>query len=250
MDERTGNFDLETVARLRVLEKQVRWMKKAGFLLVLCVGAVLWMGQARPVRNLEARRISLKDAKGKTRAELGMVLNRPVLTFVDETGMSTIELGVDDEGPGLVLYGKGERKTAAIVSTESGPILSLYASSGVRRLNLSVLPQGPTIGLLGPGGEAKAAFGTTGKESVYLQLFGEKERGGAQIYATGNRAALRFLDSSDSPRSVLGTVEADGTPGLILSGPGGSARAALTVTPGGPTLELSDKEKNLAWRVP
>jgi hypothetical protein len=208
------------------------------------------MGQVRAVRNLEARKITLKDAKGKRRAELGMVLNRPVLTFLDEAGMSTIELGVDDDGPGLVLFGAGEKKTAAITSTANGPVVSLYSSSGVRRLNLSVLPQGPAIGLLGPAGEAKAAFGTTGRESVYLQLFGQNERGGAQMYATGNRAALRFLDSSDSARSVLGMMEGDGSPGLVLSGSDGASRAVLTVTPSGPTLDLIDKGKNLAWKAP
>ena len=68
----------EILARLRRLEAQNRLMKRLVLLLFVSSGAIFWMGQARTVRNVEARKITLKDAKGKRKAELGIELGRPV----------------------------------------------------------------------------------------------------------------------------------------------------------------------------
>jgi hypothetical protein len=250
MDEQSHAFSDQLVDRVRKLEIQNRRIKSMILLILLCLGAVLFMAQARSSRGIEGRRFTLKDIKGRKRAELAMSVDHPVLSFYDAAGKALLDIGVDDDGPGMVLFGAANQKAAVVSSTENGPILSLYSRTGARRLNISVMSQGPAIGLLGPKGEAKAAFGTTGADNAYLQLFGSNERGGAQLYSAADRSMLRFLDSSDMPRTVVGILDKESSPGLVLNDSGGTSRAILMLTPAGPSLSLVDKEKNVAWRAP
>src|SRR2546427_666898 len=101
---------------------------------------------------------------------------------------------------------------AVLEATPGGPNLSLYSADGARRLNIGVLAQGPVLGLLAPNGAAKAAFGITG-DNAFVHLFGTREHGGAQLFATPDRTVLRFFDSNDRPRAVLGMLETENAPG-------------------------------------
>ena len=82
--------DLAIEARLERLERQQRrWRGVAG---VACLGlvAVALMGQKPAGRTVEAERFILRDAAGRTRAELS--LNRdgaPALTCSDRDGFAT-----------------------------------------------------------------------------------------------------------------------------------------------------------------
>ena len=173
----------EILARLRKLEVQNRLIKRIGLLVLVSAGALFWMGQAKVVRNVEARRFTLRDAKGKRRAEMAIELGRPVLIFYDETERASVSVGVEEDGPGLTLYNPAGQQAMVLSAAQNGPVLSMFSRSGVRRLNMSVAAQGPVIGLLGIAGEARAAFGASGADNTYLHLFAAKEHGGVQLSA-------------------------------------------------------------------
>jgi hypothetical protein len=248
MDQTTEGAIL---VRLEKLERQNRAMKRFGMALLLLSGAVFWMGQTtgNVSKTQESRKFSLRDPKGKKRAELGMTLGRPALQFFDDTERVIVSVGVDENGKGMVVYGQDERQQAGIVVADTGPVLSLFGPDGVKRLNLSVTALGPAIGLLGSKGEAKGAFGVTEKNETFLQLFGRDEQGGAQLYAAPDRAVLRFFDLADKPRAVLGVLENEGA-GLTLNDSSGSARAILMQTVRGWGLDFLDEKKGVVWHAP
>jgi len=250
---RNTSTDLdEVLARLDRLERQNRRTRQIGFALLLVAGAIFWMGQTAKInvsRALESRRFTLRDAKGKKKAELGVTVGRPALQFFDEEEQVSVSVGVDEDGPGFVIYGPGERRQVMLSLTETGPVLSLHGANGLKRLNLSVTAQGPAVGLLGANGEAKGAFGMTAGDETFLHLFGRGERGGAQLFAAPDRAVLRFFDMSDKPRAVLGMLENEGA-GLTLNDAAGSARAILMQTPNGWGLDFLDQNKGVIWHAP
>jgi hypothetical protein len=239
----------EILARLRRLEAQNGLMKRIGLLILLIAGALFWMGQAKAIRNVEARKFTLRDPKGKRRAELAVELGRPVLVFYDETEKVSASVGIEEDGPGITLS-PGAQQSMVLSATQNGPVMSMFARNGVKRLNLSVAAQGPAIGLLGTGGEARAAFGASGPDNTYLHLFGAKEHGGVQLSSGSDRAVIRVFDSQDKPRAVLGLLEKENTPGLIFNDGGGVSRVRLLLSPRGPGLEFLAGDNNVVWHAP
>jgi hypothetical protein len=240
--------------RVSKLERQNRRLKQYAMLILIAAASLLLMGQGKAVkvapvkavRALEAGKFVLQDGQGKRRAELGLIAERPSLVFYDSTDRAMLSVGLDAEGAGLVLYDDQIRKTAALSSTPTGPVLALF-HSGVKRLNLSVTTQGPALGLVGKNGDARAALGLTADDNAFLHLFGAGERGGAQLLASPDRTVLRFFDSADKARSVLGLLEKEGSPGFVLNDEAGVARAIMMLTSDGPNLELFDRNRNRIW---
>ncbi len=249
MSDPTPNLEA-IVRRMERLERQNHRLKRIGLCLLVITGATFWMGQARAPRIQEATKFVLKDVKGRNRAELGMHPEGAALVFLDSAGNSALSVGIHEEGPGMILLDSRERRIAALSSTATGPILTLYDANGMKRLNLSVTGQGPALGLLGTGGEAKGAFGMTRNETCFLQLFGSHEHGGAQLFATADRATLRFLDSSDKTRAAFGLLEKEGSPGLTINDSNATARILLMMLPEGPLLNTLDQNKKVTWSAP
>ncbi|MBZ5496663.1 MAG: hypothetical protein LAP85_09685 [Acidobacteriia bacterium] len=246
---------LETLSeRIRRLERQNQRLKQAGILMLLAIGSVFLMAQVKatkapPVKAakaLEAGKFILQDGRGKRRAELGLFADRPALVFYDDADNATLSLGVEPEGAGLTLYDRNAQKAAGLNYTSSGPVMTLY-DAGRKRLNLSVTGQGPAVGLLGKNSEAKAALGLTVEDNPFLHLFGARERGGAQLLATPDRTVLRFFDASERARAVLGIVDKDSAPGLVLNDSAGVARAILMLTAEAPGMEFFDQNRVRTW---
>jgi hypothetical protein len=240
--------------RIARLEKQNRKLKQAGVFVLLAFGSVFLMGQVKPAKvvqvtvskALEAGKFILKDGRGKKRAELGLFVDRPALVFYDDAEKASLSLGAEPDGSGLTLYDQDSQKAAALNYSSNGPVLTLFAA-GAKRLNLSVTSQGPAVGLLGKNREAKAALGLTADDNPFLHLFGAGERGGAQLVAAPDRTVLRFFDSSDKARAVLGILEKESAPGLVLNDSAGSARAIVMLTTEGPGIDFFDKDKVRIW---
>jgi len=251
MQTSTEETNATIVARLTRLEKQNRRMKRFGLGVLLVFGAVFWMGQAKvPVsRDVQSRKFTLVDVKGKRRAELGVTVGRPELVFYDSTDQMSISVGVGEDGPGLTVYGPNEQRQADVLLTDKGPVITLHDPNGTTRMNLSVTGQGPAIGLLGAKGEAKGAFGVTAEQDTFLQLFGTAEHGGAQLFAAPDRSILRFFDASDRPMTVLGMLGTEGE-GLTLNDSAGNVRATLMLTPAGVGLDFRDEKKAVIWHAP
>jgi len=249
------SISLDILARrIEGLERQNHRLRQSGGLLLLAFAAVFLMGQTKaakvsPVsvaKVQEAGKFILKDGRGKKKAELGLFLDRPALVIYDEAESAVLSLGAEPEGAGLTLYDKASGKVAGLSTTESGPVLTLY-SRGEKRLNISVTSQGPAVGLVGRKGEAKAALGLTAQDDPFLHLFGAGERGGVQLVAAPDRTALRFFDSADRARAVLGILEKESAPGLVLNDDTGAARAILMLTGDGPGIDFFDRARNRTW---
>jgi hypothetical protein len=240
--------------RIERLERENRRLRQAGFLVLLCCVSIFVMGQAKAPKAgtlnvgkaLEAGKFVLKDGRGQKRAELGLFADRPALVFYETGERALLSLGAEPEGAGLTLYEGNTRKAAAFSLTDNGPLLTLYGA-GIKRLNLSVTDRGPAVGLLGRNSEAKAALGLTAGDDPFLHLFGPEERGGTQLVAAPDRTALRFFDASDKARAVLGIVEKESSPGLVLNDGAGTARAILMLTSEGPGMDFFDKNKTRIW---
>ena len=197
--------------RVEHLERQNRKLKQTGILAAVILGSLVVMGQTpapkgtpvKAVKTLDAGKFTLRDGRGKMRAELSLFADRPALVFYDDAGNATLSLGAEPDGAGMTLYGPDSHKAATLNYTTAGPVLTLY-SAGNKRLNVSVGAQGPAIGLLGRNGEAKAALGLTAEDNAFLHLFGAGEHGGAQLLAAPDRTVLRFFDPADKARAVFG----------------------------------------------
>ena len=136
------------VERLEKLENQNRRLKQAGAVALIIAAAILLMGQASPNRTVEANEFILKDSSGtvrgrfstyeqnthlrlydanekprlwlhvgglvlwdndgKARAALSMNEEETILDLVGTNG-SGAHLGVDVDGPGLILSDKDKK---------------------------------------------------------------------------------------------------------------------------------------------
>lgn len=249
------NQALELLARrVEKLELQNRRWRYAGLFLIIAFTSVFVIAQVKTAKvtppkatkPLEAGKFILQDGLGAKRAELSMFANRPALVFYDETANPALSIGMEAEGAGLTLYDTKSEKAAVLSFGSGGPVLSLF-HNGNKRLNLSVTAQGPAVGLLGRKNEAKAAFGLTAEDNPFLHLFGPGEQGGAQLLAAADRTVLRFFDASEKARAVLGIVDKESAPGLVLNDAAGNPRSILMLTQEGPGLEFFDKNRVRIW---
>jgi hypothetical protein len=240
--------------RVSKLERQNRRFRQTGLLALLALMSFFVMGQGKAtktipmkaVKSIEAGRFILQDGSGKKRAELGLFLDRPALVVYDREGNATLSLGEDAAGSGLNIFDSRSEKAASIGYTSNGPMVTLY-EGGNKKLNLSVTAMGPALGLVGKKGEAKVAIGLADQESPFLYLFGAGERGGAQLLAAPDRTTLKFFDASDKTRAVLGVLEKESAPGLVLNDGAGISRAILMLTPEGPSLDFFDTNRVRTW---
>lgn len=90
IEQRTETNTIER--RLGKLEKENRWMKRGGCVVLLGIVSAMLMGQARPSRTVEADKFVLKDSNGRTRAEMSFWQDDPLLTFYDIDGKRTLGL--------------------------------------------------------------------------------------------------------------------------------------------------------------
>ena len=87
--------------RIVRLERQNRWMKCAGVVLV----GLLLIGQSKPQDEVKARRFSLVDEAGKLRGTWVVARGEPHLSMIAGEG-GIIGLGGNAGGVGLVLESK------------------------------------------------------------------------------------------------------------------------------------------------
>lgn len=107
----------ELTCRVERLEKQNRWLRRAGVAVLAAVGAVLLMGQAAPVpQTIRARQFVLEDAHGKTVAELASFHSRAGLRLFDSAGHTVADLGVYHNNASLDL---GEGKVFGAMTPEN-----------------------------------------------------------------------------------------------------------------------------------
>ena len=83
-------------------------------------------------RVMRTRTFIIEDENGKPRAELGVDKDGPRLMLMDENGNHRVELGVDKDGSGLSLSDENGNIRAGIVVSKDGPGLALLDDEGKR----------------------------------------------------------------------------------------------------------------------
>jgi len=106
----------------------------------LGLAAIALMGQRSGPRVVEAERFVLRDAAGRTRAELRVDGEQSVvLRFKDTDGMPRLTVGTENSAALIVLNERGGKLRAGLVSLPHGaPGLTLYDKGGKPRAELSL----------------------------------------------------------------------------------------------------------------
>jgi hypothetical protein len=100
-----------------------------------------------------ARNFLLLDDHGKTRAMLGMDKDGPRLVLCDENGKERALLGAFKDGsPHLDLWDESGRNRAGLTVSKDGPVLNLADGNGKPRVILTVFKDSPALGLVDANG--------------------------------------------------------------------------------------------------
>ena len=117
------------LARLERVERQNRWIKRVGVVVVILVGATFLMGAQAQRGETEAERFVVKDKNNNFRAVLGMSKGKaeaPWLLLTDEKGKGRTMLF-----PGrLDLADENGKRRASLFVGNEGPRLELYDEKG------------------------------------------------------------------------------------------------------------------------
>lgn len=102
--------------------------------------ASLAMGDGE--QTIRARALYLLDDNGKPRILLSV---RTGLSMLDAESRPRAVLSVDDEGPGLALYGESSRVGMIANINRAGPALTMRDDKGRTRAMLAAIDPGPAL---------------------------------------------------------------------------------------------------------
>jgi hypothetical protein len=243
--------------RLTKLERENRWLKRGGCVVLVGVVSAMLMGQARPSRTVEAEKFALKDADGRTRAEMSFWESEPLLAFYDTEGRRTLGLsgtvlsltqsnvkgkagiyleagrpsigpsGEERGGPSLKFYDADGKNTAGLSSThvyfgarsgEGFPNRAALSINGLVFAN----PDGKFVAVL--GGQKDISDQTT---VPVLSLFGSE----------GEGPNIHLLDQEGFSASI-------GSTDTIIPNTGKESRTSAA------SIHLFGKDKKILWQAP
>jgi hypothetical protein len=196
--------DLRT--RVEWLERQNRWLRRAGLAVVAAVSAVLLMGQAAPSHTVTANKFVLMDNQGRTRALFDVDRLGTTLTFLDASGNKQIVLGASTDADGhphgwLELGTDVLRRFIPMATPPGGMTLSDGALLMDGGESGSVFLAGP-----GPNGpkleltDAKGYSIDVGVSGVVMPTTGEtRKTSAASILMFGNDKNQRVLWQAPEP---------------------------------------------------
>ncbi len=181
--------------RLDRLDRECRWLKRVGALVLLGMAAMLVMGQAidRRFGNvIEAEKIVLRDATGKTRIALGPDSTGYSLNFYDVNGIDRATLAMANDLP-ILAFRDGQRKprvTLAVLRDDTA-IAALYGSHAKEGAAITVHPSGQSNFMLFSNGmmKARTSLGLSPGGPVGLAI-GDQE---------GNHRLQIIVGTNDSP---------------------------------------------------
>ena len=173
-------MDHELAERVRKLETVNRRLSVALGLMAVCgfVAAICAAADDTP-KSIEAERFVVKGPDGKDRASLGMLLDSPQLSLLDDKGETRVSLEVQ----------------------QNDPTLSFYDSLGTVRLRAQVKGDGSVISVQGKEQKGTIVIATksTEREDAMILLKNEngdsmlvagKEGGGIEVRGRGKTARL------------------------------------------------------------
>jgi hypothetical protein len=182
--------------RIEHLERASRTYRVAigGLLFLLCALAAFEYWRPRAI-DLQARRVSIVDGRGRARVQLGS-FGRELfgVSFVDSSGRSRALLELQADGtPRLSFANPNGQSLAELTVFQDAPRISLANAEGVEFFSLSQEMDGSSrMSLLDQNGRSRVTLGATGDGSPGLALV---DRYG--------RALAELTVSADSSRLVL-----------------------------------------------
>lgn len=204
------------------VERENRWLKKAGVAALAVIAAVVLTGQAtppKPPKVVEADEYLLRDRKGNVRAMLGFREGAPLLSFYDEEQTLRIGLGF---------------------TTDGLPTVSILSKSGNIRSSLTVLANDTTaLHLYDRTEKARAVLAVGADGTPSFSLFG-KDKDGSVVLGVDNGgvSGVTLSDRRGIARAVLGSISLEtGRTGVVEKRPESS-------------LVLFDKDGKLVWSAP
>jgi hypothetical protein len=157
--------DDDLLVRIARLEHSQRRLQRFGIGTVLVLAAVVaWLVVAR--RAIEASSLRLVDDQGRVRVLLTVASG---LSFLDADGKARAILGVDQQGPGLALF--GDQSRAILNVSANGPALVYTGALGKVRSIFTLLPDGPGLVLYDAQEQERAAVAVH-DDGPHLQLLG------------------------------------------------------------------------------
>lgn len=257
------------MTRLENLETQNKRLKRVGTVLFLLLGVLIVAGVAAPNRTIEADKFVIKDANGKTRAELSSSDAGPELNFLDERGTLRLSVGIYAGEPSIVLFDQDSKQVATLVSDESGS--QLWFGTGPTEKPLAAIGTNLTLGK--DGKLSQASFirlcdrkGHDRVELEYSPMFNEasiqvsgtneKETVGISagdaiapsLFVSFGRNAVSLTSDKDGPAVSIGDDRgfsaSIGSVSLITGATGETHRTSAA------SLVLFDKGKNVIWKAP
>jgi hypothetical protein len=221
----------EMQERIVQLERQVVLSKKAA--LVAALGVITWAvlgsGLVKPLKQVAAEKLVLKDAKGTVRASLGLrVDGGPELVMFSESGKRVLSLQApSDNSSSLDFYDRNHVRVSLSSSPGGNSLLSLVDPKGRSSTNLYMTPETMTgLSMRSTDGQIDMRAAPEGTARVSFA-----DRYGNEISAIGtgsgdgptksaNRSAIAATSTSK-------TETCTDSPAATGSGPGARSRILL-----------------------
>jgi hypothetical protein len=134
-------FENDIPHRLNRLERELRYWRLGGMLVLSLVAIVVTVAMAQPpARELTVETLRIVERTGKERIVLTAVPGIPDMKFLDPGGQTRLTLDIaDDSNPVLVVAETGKAKGRLTLGIENGsPMLQLYDRDGKKRVTIGV----------------------------------------------------------------------------------------------------------------
>lgn len=257
------------VARLEKLEKQNKRLRRIGVISLVLLSTLTIAGVAAPNRTIEAEKLVIKDANGRTKVELSSSDAGPDLRFLDEVGTVRLSIGIYAGAPNVTLFNQDSKQVATLVSDDTGS--QLWFGTGPTIKPLAAI--GTNLTLDKDGKPSQASFvrlcDHKGKDRVeldYSPLFNEatiqvsgtneKETIGisagaslaSSLFVSSGRNAITLSSDKDGPVLSIGDdhgfLASIGSTSLVTKTTGETHRTSAA------SLVLFDKAKDVIWKAP
>jgi hypothetical protein len=173
---------------------------------------------------IEAEKLIIRNAKGKSTIELGFSADTPYISFQGPAGKTTLKLEGGDL-PSLALNNDLQKSLVKVFSSKEKGGIALSDANGEARV---VLESGKTadITILNDKNQVALALGTSAETgSAYVQLNDENQT--PRVHLQGGSIPGFYLRNSSAKTISSWTTLSDGGAGFGLADANGSAAAIL-----------------------
>ena len=175
--------------RLEKLERQNRALRRVWFFTFAAVAALVLMGLAIPKsRTIEAQKFVVKDARDKTRVEIGLAQDAPRIVLYDQEGRLQARLEGGTDGAEIRLHDASGDAYSGLWAGSAGAMVYAHDQDGNELF----------LGSLKTGDVRSGKLRITGKPTIVMMDKNEKdiwralERGGWSVRVrrrSGSRGA-------------------------------------------------------------